>query len=256
MLFIKWSKTYVLLDPTEFGTFIGALKCPSCEKGYLLPIDPVDSFSSWKCDNDGSKKKIIEDNNKDSKRSSSNCGLATGERHRSLLQDSDADSKANTEEDGETGEEESGNCNEALDDESVMEIIEEAESLCGYTKLNLGSAESLPSHSSEEQEREDERLELLKEFVRDYSGNILHPNHYILQEVSVRILKGDYAKGLSSLSDSDLIQYLERCEWLLGIADVLTPGFCEYRGMLCHLIMYAVCTHNGHTLIFSRTTLD
>jgi len=37
-------------DPTECGTFLSALKCPECSKGWLLPIDPIDDESVWKCD--------------------------------------------------------------------------------------------------------------------------------------------------------------------------------------------------------------
>ena len=39
-------------DPTESGTMFSALKCPVCEgdaEGYLLPDDPLDHDSSWRC---------------------------------------------------------------------------------------------------------------------------------------------------------------------------------------------------------------
>jgi peptide subunit release factor 1 (eRF1) len=29
---------------------LSALKCPECSKGWLLPIDPIDDESVWKCD--------------------------------------------------------------------------------------------------------------------------------------------------------------------------------------------------------------
>lgn len=37
------------IDPTELGTYLSALKCQNCPTGYLLPVDPVDSFSDWYC---------------------------------------------------------------------------------------------------------------------------------------------------------------------------------------------------------------
>ena len=39
-------------DPTESGTMFSALKCPVCENdtdGHLLPDDPLDPESSWRC---------------------------------------------------------------------------------------------------------------------------------------------------------------------------------------------------------------
>jgi hypothetical protein len=42
-------------DPTEGGTMFSALKCPVCcegedsEEGYLLPMDPLNPESTWKC---------------------------------------------------------------------------------------------------------------------------------------------------------------------------------------------------------------
>lgn len=40
------------MDPTELGTEFSSLRCPSCSidrAGYLTPIDPLDSGSSWEC---------------------------------------------------------------------------------------------------------------------------------------------------------------------------------------------------------------
>ena len=39
-------------DPTEAGTMFSALKCPVCEEdvdGYLLPMDPLNPESTWRC---------------------------------------------------------------------------------------------------------------------------------------------------------------------------------------------------------------
>eukprot|EP00095_Tigriopus_kingsejongensis_P012445 maker-scaffold89_size390429-snap-gene-0.18 protein:Tk12445 transcript:maker-scaffold89_size390429-snap-gene-0.18-mRNA-1 annotation:"protein isoform b-like" len=38
------------LDPTEFGTFMSAVRCFQCQSGYLLPSDAQDLESDWKCD--------------------------------------------------------------------------------------------------------------------------------------------------------------------------------------------------------------
>lgn len=38
-------------DPTEFETYFSALKCLSCEAGYLLPEDPLDLEAKWVCVN-------------------------------------------------------------------------------------------------------------------------------------------------------------------------------------------------------------
>ena len=74
-----------------------------------------------------------------------------------------------------------------------------------------------------------EEVELLKEFVSEYSGGVLHPNHYIIQEVNLRIVTGE-THSLSELSDQDLSDYLARCASLLSISNIITPGFGEWRG--------------------------
>lgn len=38
------------LDPTELGTYNSAIKCYKCHQGLVLPINPVDIKSEWKCD--------------------------------------------------------------------------------------------------------------------------------------------------------------------------------------------------------------
>ncbi|XP_052868645.1 SET domain-containing protein SmydA-8 isoform X1 [Anopheles cruzii] len=39
-------------DPTEFGTYLGALKCvrESCTEGRMLPVNPLKILSVWQCD--------------------------------------------------------------------------------------------------------------------------------------------------------------------------------------------------------------
>lgn len=38
-------------DPTEYGTFTSALRCPKCQSGNILPIDPLNQAASWQCNN-------------------------------------------------------------------------------------------------------------------------------------------------------------------------------------------------------------
>lgn len=37
-------------DPTEMGTLMSALRCLSCDSGFLLPVDGLDYESDWACD--------------------------------------------------------------------------------------------------------------------------------------------------------------------------------------------------------------
>lgn len=36
-------------DPTEYQTFTSALRCPKCQNGMILPIDPLTQEASWHC---------------------------------------------------------------------------------------------------------------------------------------------------------------------------------------------------------------
>ena len=53
-MFTSWNLFIELIDnkKTEFGTMCNALKCFLTDKcrGFLLPIDPVDLKSRWRCD--------------------------------------------------------------------------------------------------------------------------------------------------------------------------------------------------------------
>jgi hypothetical protein len=146
------------VDPTELGTFLSALKCPQCPQGFLLSLNPTNSFADWRCDS----------------------------------------------------------CFQIVNEIEVSEIIDEAESVVGFPKKNVLTDA-------------DDDADLLKEYVKDFSGTILHPNHYILQEVNLRIVLS-MCYDLYDLRDEDLIDFLDRCRNLVKISDVVTPGFCEYRG--------------------------
>lgn len=36
-------------DPTEMGTFASGVKCLDCAAGILIPIDPLENVSDWRC---------------------------------------------------------------------------------------------------------------------------------------------------------------------------------------------------------------
>lgn len=36
-------------DPTEYGTNTSALRCPKCQSGDILPIEPLKQEASWQC---------------------------------------------------------------------------------------------------------------------------------------------------------------------------------------------------------------
>ena len=36
-------------DPTECGSFISAVKCFDCGSDRVLPVDPLDYDSTWRC---------------------------------------------------------------------------------------------------------------------------------------------------------------------------------------------------------------
>ncbi|KAF6214046.1 hypothetical protein GE061_011776 [Apolygus lucorum] len=38
-------------DPTELGTNFSSLRCPKCDKGFLLPKNSLDASSPWSCRN-------------------------------------------------------------------------------------------------------------------------------------------------------------------------------------------------------------
>ena len=42
-------------DPKELNTYLSAIKCMKCAVGYLLPEDPLESSSDWKCEDCSNK---------------------------------------------------------------------------------------------------------------------------------------------------------------------------------------------------------
>ena len=40
-------------DPTELGSYMSAVICFACKRGFLVPIDSLQYKSDWKCDSCG-----------------------------------------------------------------------------------------------------------------------------------------------------------------------------------------------------------
>lgn len=148
------------VDPTEFGTFLSALKCQECPRGYLLSLNPTNSFSEWKCNS----------------------------------------------------------CARVVEEVYISQVINELERAVGLPKKDL---------LTEPDSRDD--VVLLKEYVDEFAGSELHPNHYIIQEVNLRIVRA-LCYSLQDLGKDELDDFLQRCAALLRIGDVLIPGFGEFRG--------------------------
>lgn len=74
-------------------------------------------------------------------------------------------------------------------------------------------------------EREIKKLEL---FVKLHEG-LLHKNHYVLQEIRMRIINLQ-VHSLEYLNETDLQRFITHCTIMLAIADKLMPGFSKTRG--------------------------
>lgn len=44
-----WCSCERCRDPTEYRTFTSALRCPKCQNGMILPIEPLQQDASWQC---------------------------------------------------------------------------------------------------------------------------------------------------------------------------------------------------------------
>lgn len=44
-----WCSCERCRDPTEYGTYTSALRCPKCQNGMILPIEPLKQDASWQC---------------------------------------------------------------------------------------------------------------------------------------------------------------------------------------------------------------
>lgn len=153
-------------DRTELGTFMSAVKCLECDRDYLLPEDPMQVQSEWKCLN-------------------SFCG-------RTL---------------------------------SVSKIVCRVCEIEDYVErikdLNLNI---------------DQELKLLPAIADKYSGTIVHENHYVLQEISMRIVQLEIEGGIvndenvSQIRLPSLERFVMQCKYLLNIAHTLLSAMTGYTG--------------------------
>jgi hypothetical protein len=74
-----------------------------------------------------------------------------------------------------------------------------------------------------------ESVRFLESFLASNSGIRVHPNHYVLQEVKLRLVK-QYALRVTESTRVELENFLKTCEELLQTSELIIPGFSEYRG--------------------------
>jgi hypothetical protein len=73
-------------------------------------------------------------------------------------------------------------------------------------------------------------LGIMDDFIRRFS-QVLHPNHWILQQVA-RFIIGVQGVQLMRLDLKNLNQFIQQCNYLLRIYDVLAPGISLDRALL------------------------
>lgn len=148
-------------DPTELGTYVSAIKCFSCKKGYLLSSNPLLPDSRWKCnltkdycDRPGVEKIVIFVHD-------------IGQKFERILRE-------------------------------------------GYLRA--------------------EEVQELEAFIKS-GKDLIHENHYILQEARMRIIKRQVI-ALDCLDEQDVQSFIGHTQFLLNIADILAPGFSQLRGII------------------------
>jgi hypothetical protein len=77
---------------------------------------------------------------------------------------------------------------------------------------------------------EDEVAEL-EELYEESRDNYLHKNHYLLHDISLRIVNRN-AFTLHCLTSSELERYLYHCFSVLSLTEVLSPGYCRARAIV------------------------
>lgn len=76
-----------------------------------------------------------------------------------------------------------------------------------------------------------EEVNELQKAFQQYSGEFLHKNHYVLQEISMKILQvlADGEDGI--LNEGENVElFAKHCQYLLDIAYVLFPAMIRYMG--------------------------
>jgi hypothetical protein len=73
-----------------------------------------------------------------------------------------------------------------------------------------------------------EELEELESLIESNAGSILHPNHYVLQEVRMHIVKR-LVRHPGQLRQKHVERLIKHAGLLLSIANILSPGFSQLR---------------------------
>lgn len=113
-------------------------------------------------------------------------------------------------------------CTFKVTDEQILELLQDLEEEIDFPKKIVTATSKSTSSSSNED------LRKLEKYLVKYSGRILHKNHYILQELRLRIIAEESAI-LEKLNMKRLQRFIKRCEHNLNIANILSPGLSEYR---------------------------
>ena len=74
-----------------------------------------------------------------------------------------------------------------------------------------------------------ESVNFLENFLKVNTWRRLHPNHYVLQEVKLRLIK-QYSVSVRDLSLDQVLKFRAYCEDLLQTSQLIYPGYSEYRG--------------------------
>lgn len=77
----------------------------------------------------------------------------------------------------------------------------------------------------------DEEADELEYLYKRVSDEHLHKNHYLLQDISLRIVNRQ-ASCIFNLDAEEVDRFMFHCKSLLAISDVLCPGFCRHRAMI------------------------
>jgi len=79
-----------------------------------------------------------------------------------------------------------------------------------------------------------EEFEKLNKLFEENYGKSLHENHYTLQGISTRMLEISVEK-LEEFDIPGIDKFLWHCNYLMGIADVILPGFNGYQGSVRYI---------------------
>ncbi|CAL8127313.1 unnamed protein product [Orchesella dallaii] len=87
--------------------------------------------------------------------------------------------------------------------------------------------ESIKAMGLSRDEEADEMEYLYKRSLDEH----LHRNHYLLQEISLRIVNRQ-ASCIYNLDAEEIERFVYHCKSILKVSDVLCPGFCRHRALI------------------------